>query len=127
MRFPIFILIGLCAPLSAQLATGLIGGSVIDRDTNTPVRRAIVTLSTVEARPQDAVAWSDAQGRFAFGYLPAGRYQLRARKDGYQMAVLGADSPNRPPETIALAAGENRNRIVFQLQHPGSITGMVVR
>ncbi|MDQ2899870.1 MAG: carboxypeptidase-like regulatory domain-containing protein [Acidobacteriota bacterium] len=127
MRLPILLLpIGLCLPLCAQPAAGLVGGTVIDRDTNTPVRRAIVTLSTVETRPRDAVAWTDTQGRFAFGYLSAGRYQLRAQKDGYQMAFLGADNPHRPPETIALANGENRSGIVFQLHHPGSITGMVV-
>ncbi|MDQ6704911.1 MAG: carboxypeptidase-like regulatory domain-containing protein [Acidobacteriota bacterium] len=126
MRFPILLLIGLGMRLFGQPPTGLIGGTVIDRDTNTPVRRAVITLSTVETRPQDAVAWTDSQGRFAFGYLSAGRYQLRAQKDGYQMAALGADTPHRPPETIALANGENRSGIVFQLHHPASITGIVV-
>src|SRR3989442_674224 len=43
---------------------GVIAGSVIDAGTNSPIRRAIITLSTVEAQPQDAVAWTDANGRF---------------------------------------------------------------
>jgi protocatechuate 3,4-dioxygenase beta subunit len=106
-------------------STGVISGVVIDAK-NTPVRRAIVTLSTVEARPQDAVAWTDGQGRFSFGYLPVGRYQLRAAKDGYQMAAYGAESSRRPPATIDLAAGEQRNNIVLHLPRASSISGVVL-
>ena len=89
----------------------------MDSGSNAPIRRAVVTLSTVEARPQDAVAWTDATGRFAFGYLPPGRYELRVTKNGYQPAVYGAETPRRPPDTVQLAAGEVHADIVFRLQH----------
>ena len=107
-------------------ATGVIAGVVLDAATNEPLRRAIVTLSTVEAQPQDAVAWSDANGRFSFGYLPPGRYQVRATKDGYQPAAFGAASSTRPPATIQLTAGQVRNDCILHLLLISSITGLIV-
>ena len=83
MSFPlsrVLVVMGCCVAACAQPAappSGTIAGLVLDSGSNAPIRRAVVTLSTVEARPQDAVAWTDASGRFAFGYLPPGRYELR--------------------------------------------------
>jgi hypothetical protein len=80
MSFPFFrVWVGLsvCGFAAAQAhgpapPTGTIAGMVVDAGNNSPIRRAVVTLSTVEAHPQDAVAWTDGNGRFAFGYLPPG-------------------------------------------------------
>jgi hypothetical protein len=105
---------------------GVIAGSVVDADTNSPIRRAVITLSTVETEPQDAVAWADANGRFSFAYLPPGRYQLRAMKDGYHGAVYGATTSRRPPAIIQLAAGQFRNDFTFRLHRMNSITGVVL-
>jgi protocatechuate 3,4-dioxygenase beta subunit len=80
----------------------------------------------VEARPQDAVVWTDANGRFAFGYVPPGRYQVRAQKTGYQLAALGAETPYRPPAIITLDAGGNRSGIAIRLQPFGAISGVVL-
>src|SRR5690349_4248339 len=133
MSFPLFrvwvVLCG-CAAAGGQARppeppSGTIGGMVVDAGNNSPIRRAVVTLSTVETRPQDAVAWTDGSGRFAFGYLPPGRYELRVSKTGYQVAVYGAESPRRPPGTIQLAAGEIRSDIVFRLQQVTTILGTV--
>jgi hypothetical protein len=115
-----------CNLLQAQGSNGAVSGIVLDRESKTPIRRAVVTLSTMERPPQDAAAWTDASGRFAFGYLPAGRYQLRVQKDGYQPAVFGADASFQPPATITLAAGENRGDLVFRLWRPGAISGVVL-
>jgi hypothetical protein len=109
------------------VATGNIGGIVLHAGENSPIRRAVVTLSTVEAQPQDAVAWTDANGRFSFGYLPPGRYQLRVTRDGYQPAAYNsAANPNRPPEIIQLAAGEVRSNLILQMKLISSISGVVL-
>jgi Carboxypeptidase regulatory-like domain len=110
----------------APVTNGVIAGIVLDAAGNSPIRRAVVTLSTVETQPQDAVAWTDANGRFSFGYLPAGRYQLRVAKDGYQLAFYGAETFRRPPSVIQLAAGQLRNDFIFRLQLSNSITGAVL-
>ena len=133
MSFPLFRLwaaLNCCAAAGAQTppaapVTGTIAGVVLDAGNNAPIRRAVVTLSTVEARPQDAVAWTDGQGRFAFGYLPRGRYELRVSKNGYQAAVYGTNSPSRPPGIITIDAGETRSDFVFRLQLVTTITGTV--
>jgi hypothetical protein len=136
MRFSVFsasvgllcsLAIGALAQTSPPSATsGVIAGMVLDATGNSPIRRAIVTLSTVETQPQDAVAWTDANGRFSFGYLPPGRYQLRVTKDGYQPAANGEVNPRRPPAIIQLAAGEARTDFIFRLQLISSISGVVL-
>lgn len=123
-----------CLPFVAHAQTaptapepsGVISGLVIDAHTNKPLRRAIVTLSTVETRPQDAVAWTDANGRFSFGYLSLGRYQLRASKEAYQTEAYGAKPSGRPGAIIQLAAGQVRSDFVFRLQLMSSISGIVL-
>jgi hypothetical protein len=133
MSFPFFrVWVGLsvCGFAAAQAhgpapPTGTIAGMVVDAGNNSPIRRAVVTLSTVEAHPQDAVAWTDGNGRFAFGYLPPGRYELSVDKNGFQRTAYGADSPRRPPGTISLAAGEIRSDLVFRLQQVTTILGTV--
>ena len=115
----------LCCSVAAAQAPGAIAGVVVDRN-NSPIRKAYVTLSTVEPKPQDALAWTDANGRFSFSYLSPGPYRLMARKDGYDFAVFGATAPRRPGATIQLAAGEIRADIVFRLQPPSSISGVVL-
>lgn len=97
-RFRVWVALGCCQPATARgpaaaAAPGTIAGIVVDASNNEPIRRAIVTLSTVEAHPQDAVAWSDAGGHFAFGYLPIGSYELRVTKNGHQAAAYGTDTP----------------------------------
>src|SRR5581483_1986081 len=133
MSLPLFrvaIVLGCCLPVSAQTpasapASGAIAGIVIDSN-NEPIRRAIVTLSTVETHPQDAVAWTDANGRFAFGYLPAGSYELRVSKNGYQNTAYGSETPRHPPSAVQLGAGEVRGDFVFHLQQVTTISGLVV-
>ena len=119
-----------CLILGAQASrpappSGAIAGVVIDAATRQPIRRAIVTLSTVELEPQDAIAWTDANGRFAFGYLPAGGYELRVTKTGYEALAYGAATTRRPPGVLRLAPGEVRNDLLFPLHLVSSISGLV--
>ena len=107
-------------------SSGSIAGTVLNRATSAPIRRAIVTLSTMETQPQDAVAWTDAAGRFSFSFLPPGRYRLYAAKDGFQGAGYGAEARNRPPDIISLAAGENRTGVNFRLPPFSSISGIIL-
>lgn len=126
-RFSVFCLIlnAQAQTPPAQPASGAIAGIVVDRNHDAPIRRAVVTLSTLEPRPREAVAWTGSDGRFSFGNLPAGRYRLAVLKNGYQFAVHGTDSFRLPPEIIQLAVGESRTDFVFRLQVLTSISGVV--
>jgi hypothetical protein len=118
----------LAAAVGAQTAppsTGMIGGVVLDGVTQKPVRRAIVTLTTTEARPQEAVAWTDAEGRFAFGYLPPGQYRLFVNKAGYQYTAWGAEGARSRGKVIPLRAGENRTDLSISLAVSAAVSGFV--
>ena len=114
------------APTTPPRTAGAIFGIVLDRETKLPIRRANVMLSTVETEPQEALAWTDANGRFSFGYLPAGRYHLRVFKDGYEAVVYGAATARRPAATIQLSEGEVRSDFVLRMQLTNSISGVVL-
>src|SRR5579884_2053084 len=104
---------------------GSISGIVVDGE-NRPVERAVVTLSTTGAHPQDAVAWTDEAGRFGFAYLPPGAYQLHALKPALGAATFGTRTRRHPSETIHVQAGENRSDLVCRLGvSNGSISGTV--
>src|ERR1700682_536807 len=129
MQFSLFSAATCCLMIAAQAqpqSSGAIGGIVVDANNNAPIRRAIVRLSTVETRPQDALAWTDGNGRIWFGYLPPGRYELQASKSEYQWSAYGAETPRRPAGIIQLAAGEVRSDFVFRLQLLSSISGVVL-
>lgn len=68
------------APVTGKIGSAAIAGRVTESaDTNTPVRRAVVTLTSLEGIDTHSVV-ADADGRFTFKGLPGGRYSLTARK-----------------------------------------------
>jgi hypothetical protein len=54
-----------------------ISGVVLNDATGSPIRRAAVTLSTVDTTPLEALTFSEANGAFGFNTIPAGKYRLR--------------------------------------------------
>ncbi len=114
-----------CALLSGLFAQttptyGLIAGTVFDGGAKTPLRKANVTLTMLGAKLMDALAWTDDSGHFAFGYLPPGRYQVRAQFQGYQNASRAKLN------ILVLQAGETRSDLVIRLFRLGSISGTVL-
>lgn len=103
-----------------------ISGVVLNDATGAPIRRAVVTLSTLDATPLEAVTFSESNGAFGFTAIPPGKYQLQASLDGFQAAWFGASTPARAPATLKLAAGDIRYGITFRLRPLGSISGMVL-
>ncbi|HLY16967.1 MAG TPA: carboxypeptidase-like regulatory domain-containing protein [Bryobacteraceae bacterium] len=117
------------APGWAQAARSpfaAVSGVVLNDATGDPVRRAVVTLSTLDATPLEAVTFSESNGAFGFNTIPPGPYQLHVELDGYQQAWFGAGTPRRPPGTLKLAAGDIRYGITFRLRPLGSVSGMVL-
>ena len=119
---PVFILA--CANLYAQ-QYGSIAGLVVDGE-NHPVAHAIVTLATTGAHLQDAIAWTDDSGRFAFGYLPPAQYHLSAHGKTGNPKFCGTAAHPRPTPLVHVAAGENRTDLVCRLEWRPSISGTVV-
>jgi protocatechuate 3,4-dioxygenase beta subunit len=103
-----------------------ISGVVLNDAAGTPIRRAVVTLSTLDTPPLEAVTFTESNGVFGFTAIPPGKYRLQANMDGFQHAWFGASTPARPPGTLNLAAGDGRYGITFRLRQLGSISGVVL-
>ena len=91
-----------------------------------PLRRAAVTLSTLDDTPLEALTFSESNGAFGFIDIPPGKYRLRVALQGFQSAWFGATTSTRPPATLKLAPGDVRYGITFRLRPLGSISGVVL-
>src|SRR5262245_1040995 len=76
---------------TAKTGTGRINGRVVSAETGQPVRRAQVRLSSPESGVK--LSMTDADGRFDFRELPAGRFTLSATKSGYVQVAYGQSRP----------------------------------
>jgi len=112
--------------LAAPGPYAAVSGVVLNDATGTPLRRAVVTLSTLDTPPLEAVTFTESNGVFGFTAIPPGKYRLRASMDGFQRASFGASTPARPPGTLNLAAGDGRYGITFRLRPLGSVSGVVL-
>lgn len=111
-------------------------GQVVNSATGEPLRKAHLTLRRVDASggeigssPAGASvvsAVTDAQGKFAFAGLEAGRYELIGRHDGFVEQRYGARRRYRPGTPISLMAGEQKRDIVMRLAPFGSVSGRMV-
>jgi hypothetical protein len=70
-------------------------------------------------------AVSDAQGRFLFDRLPAGRFSLMVSRTSYLQANYGQKAPGRPGVPIQLKEGQRLN-LQVPLIRGGVITGEVL-
>lgn len=68
-------------PMAQRPQQHLVHGQVLDATTGEPVPTARVVLL-----PIGAVDWSDAQGQFSIGPVPAGTYTLKAEAAGFETA-----------------------------------------
>ena len=132
----IVVLLAALASVSAQTTrsltsppmadTGVISGTVMSMDTPpVPVRLARVTLNAVERGGPAATTTTDADGRFAFDGLPAGRYQLQASRRAWLDANYGATRIGRPGTPVALTAGQHVANLTIAMARGAVITGTV--
>lgn len=107
--------------------TGVISGVVVQDDgSNSPMRRARVTLRRAESTAERAVM-TDDNGRFSISGLPEGRYTLLAGKAAYLTAYYGSTRAGRGPGSpIALSAGQKAANLVLKMSR-GAVIGGVVR
>jgi protocatechuate 3,4-dioxygenase beta subunit len=104
--------------------TAAIAGRVLGTDGKTPLRRAIVRLSS-SALPRRLTVRADLQGRYTFPDLPAGRYIVSASKPGYLALEYGQRRPFEAGRRIELGVAERLTRLDILLPASASITGVV--
>ena len=110
---------------SGPAGTSAISGVVVtDTSAPSPVRGAVVTLSGAEL-PAGRAIMADANGRFAFGELPAGRYTLTASKAPFITAAYGAKRPGAAGVPLTVAAGQRIDDVTIRLARGAVIAGVL--
>lgn len=111
--------------LSAQQGTATLAGVVIADDrTAQPIRRAVVTISGGGLSMSRSLI-TDADGRFAFTNLPAGRYAVKAWKGGFLPTTVGARRGAQQGVPITVGDGERISDVTVRLPRGAVITGTV--
>jgi hypothetical protein len=114
-----------------ETRTGVIVGQVVDADTSKPVSEAIVRLvlqGTADDAPDspNERVLADAEGRFAFSGLPAGRYYLQATKEGHAPGEYRQREPWTQGQNLSLTEGARRTDVELRVWKYAVIGGRVV-
>ena len=114
-------------PRDARLARGhaAIRGRVLASDGGQPLRRATVRLSAPELQVA-RTALTDADGRYDFRDLPAGRYSITASKPSFVSWSYGQTLPDGLGRPLALSDNQTADNVDVRLIHGAVITGRIV-
>ena len=104
--------------------TARIRGRVTSAETRAPLRRAQVSIGSPEVSLR-RITTTDAEGRYEFAELPAGRFVITATKGGYVTLQAGQRRPFEPGNPIALGDGETLANIDIALPRGSVITGRI--
>ncbi len=105
--------------------TSVLRGQVVAADTGSPIRRAQVRISSLDARESRVIA-TDAQGRFEIKELPAGRYTMTASKAGFVSLQYGQRRPSESGTPIELGDNQTLDKLRVALPRGGVIGGRIV-
>jgi protocatechuate 3,4-dioxygenase beta subunit len=113
-------------PPGRQAKTGTAGlrGRVLASDTGAPVRRAQVRIGGADIGTKTAL--TDAQGRYEFRDLPAGRFTVSVSKSGFVTMQYGQNRPFEPGRPLDLADAQKMEKVDVALPRGGVLAGRVV-
>ena len=115
---------GLGGQRQLKTGTGRISGRVLSTDSGGPLRRAQVRLTAPEIGVKTAL--TDAEGRFEFRDLPAGRFSLNASKSGYVNVQYGQTRPFETGRPIELADKQVLEKADIGMPRGSVISGRIV-
>ena len=107
----------------AKTGTSSLRGRVIAIDTGNAVRRAQVRISGPDIGTKTAL--TDAQGRFEFRELPAGRFNVSVSKSGFVTMSYGQNRPFEPGRPIELADAQKMEKADVSLPRGSVLAGRV--
>jgi protocatechuate 3,4-dioxygenase beta subunit len=108
----------------AVKGTAIIRGVVLAADTGTPIRRAQVRASAAAVRT-NRLATTDAQGRFEFRDMPAGRYTISASKGGFVGLQYGQRRPSESGTPLEIGDSQVMDKLVLALPRGSVISGRI--
>jgi protocatechuate 3,4-dioxygenase beta subunit len=107
-----------------KTGTGRIRGRIVSSDSGGPVRRAQVRATGPEIAAKTAM--TDAEGRYEFKDLPAGRYNLTVSKAGYVQVSFGQLRPFESGKPIELADAQVLDRADISMPRGSVIAGRIL-
>ncbi len=109
---------------TAKTGTGRLRGRVQAADTGAIVRRAQVRISSADIGTK--TAFTDAQGRYEFKDLPAGRFSLSVSKSGFVTMQYGQSRPFEPGRPIELTDGQVLEKADVALPRGSAVQGHIL-
>ena len=110
----------------SPLGTATIRGRVVSAGTGAPIRHVQVNLNNTDGRWSGGPDLTDAQGRFEFAQLPAGRFLLSASASGYVPRAFGESLLGESGTPIDLIDGQVMDKVELALVRGGAISGRIV-
>ena len=104
--------------------TGGLKGRVLASDSGSALRRAQVRVSGPDIGTKTTL--TDAQGRYEFKELPAGRFTLSVIKSGFVTMQYGQNRPFEPGRPIELAEAQVMDKVDVALPRGSVLAGRVV-
>lgn len=111
-------------PRQSKTGTARLRGRVVSADTGGPVRRAQLRISGQDIGSKSAL--TDAEGRYEFRDLPAGRFNLMASKAGYVTIQYGQTRPFESGKPIDLTDGQVLDKADISMPRGSAISGRLV-
>src|SRR6187549_3784669 len=108
----------------AKTGTSRVRGRVLANDTGNPLRRAQVRISGPDIGTKTAL--TDAQGRFEFRDLPAGRFNVSVTKSGFVTMQYGQNRPFETGRPIELVDAQALDKVDVSLPRGSVLAGRVV-
>jgi protocatechuate 3,4-dioxygenase beta subunit len=102
----------------------VIRGVVLAADSGTPIRRAQVRATAPGIR-ENRLATTDAQGRFEFKELAAGRYTINASKGGFVALQYGQRRPGESGTPLEISDAQIVDKLVVALPRGSVISGRI--
>src|SRR5262245_35854747 len=107
-----------------KTGTGRLRGRVLAADTGSIVRRAQVRISSPDIGTK--TAFTDAQGRYEFKDLPAGRFSVSVSKSGFVTMQYGQRRPFEPGRPIELVDAQTLEKADIALPRGSAVSGRVL-
>src|SRR6266545_1920034 len=108
----------------AKTGTSRLRGRIVATDTGSAVRRAQVRISGPDIGTKTAL--TDAQGRYEFRDLPAGRFNVSVSKSGFVTMQYGQNRPFEPGRPIELADAQVMDKGDVSLPRGSVLVGRIV-
>src|SRR2546430_5373237 len=109
----------------AKTGTATLRGHVVAADTGQPLRKAQVRISAPELR-ENRLTSTDADGKYEFKEVLAGRYTINASKGSYVQLQYGQQRPFEPGKPLEILDGQLVEKVDFSLPRGGIVTGRVI-